>query len=113
MIYELREYVAVPGRIDELHARFADHTLDLFGKHNLPVVGFWTDVADPNRIIYLLSFADQDAQRAAWQAFQDDPVWQRVKQESEANGPIVSELHSRTMQATPYWAQAAAGTGQA
>jgi hypothetical protein len=103
MIYELREYVAAPGKIDALHARFADHTMDLFVQHNLTVAGFWTDVADPNRIIYLLTFADQDAQRAAWQAFQADPVWQRVKQESEADGVPLATIHSTTMQATPYW----------
>jgi len=30
MIHELREYVAVPGRAEDLHRRFADMTLHLF-----------------------------------------------------------------------------------
>lgn len=103
MIYELREYVAVEGRVDALHARFADHTMDLFDKHNLTVIGFWTDAEDKNRLVYLLAFTDADAQREAWQSFRGDPEWQRVKQESENNGPILAELHSRTLRAAPYW----------
>lgn len=110
MIYELREYVAVPGKIDALHARFADHTMDLFRKHGLPVIGFWTDVANPDRIVYLLAFTDRDAQRAAWQAFQNDEEWQRVKRESEADGPIAAKMLSTTLQSVPYWAASTTST---
>jgi hypothetical protein len=103
MIYELREYVAVPGRADALHARFADHTLGLFARHGMRVAGFWTDRADRDRVVYLLAFPDAEAQRAAWAAFQADPDWQRVKAESEADGKIVAEMHSRTLDRAPYW----------
>jgi hypothetical protein len=103
MIYELREYVAVPGKSAEMHARFAEHTLGLFEKHGLTVTGFWTDSADDARIFYLLSFPDVDAEARAWKLFQDDPEWKRVKTESEADGPIVAEMRSTTLTATPYW----------
>ena len=39
MIYELREYVAVPGKREAVHRRFAEGTLALFEKHGLDVVG--------------------------------------------------------------------------
>jgi NIPSNAP protein len=110
MIYELREYVAVPGKIDALHARFADHTMDLFRKHGLPVIGFWTDAANPDRIVYLLAFTDRDSQRAAWQAFQGDEEWQRVKRESEADGPIAATMLSTTLRSVPYWAATTTST---
>lgn len=103
MIYELREYVAVDGKAEKLHARFADHTLDLFARHGLDVAGFWTDAADDRRIVYLLRFPDQDARQRAWQAFHADPQWQAVKAASEADGPIVAELHTRDLAAVPYW----------
>jgi hypothetical protein len=103
LIYELREYVAVPGRAPVLHARFADHTLDLFARHGIDVVGFWSDQQDTDRIVYLLSFPDADAQRSAWAGFQNDPDWHRVKAESEADGKIVAEIYSRTLHRTPYW----------
>jgi hypothetical protein len=40
-VFELRTYTAKPGKIDELHARFRDHTLKLFEKHHMTVIGFW------------------------------------------------------------------------
>src|ERR1041384_1294485 len=61
MLLELREYVAAPGRAADLHARFADHTMALFAKHGMEVVGFWTDAEDEGRIIYLLRFASLEA----------------------------------------------------
>lgn len=103
MIYELREYVATPGAADRLNARFADHTLALFDRHGLNVAGFWTDAADPGRVVYLLTFPDEEAQRAAWQAFGADPEWKRVKAESESGGAIVAEMHSRNLVQAPYW----------
>ena len=40
MIYELRTYEVVPGRMPALHKRFAETTLGLFAKHGIKVVGF-------------------------------------------------------------------------
>ena len=39
--YELRTYVAAPGKLEDLHKRFRDHTIKLFKKHGMEVVGFW------------------------------------------------------------------------
>jgi hypothetical protein len=103
VIYELREYVAVPGAMPKLQARFADHTLALFQRHHMEVAGFWHDPKDENRLVYLLRFADEAALKQAWSAFQNDPEWQRVKAESEKDGPIVAELHSRILHPAPYW----------
>jgi hypothetical protein len=103
VIYELREYVAVPGRVEALHTRFAEHTLALFARHGLDVVGFWSDREDGDRLVYLLAFPDEAAQRSAWERFLADPEWRRVKADSEADGKIVAEMHSRTLDRTPYW----------
>lgn len=103
MLHELREYVAEPGRAADLHARFADHTLELFAKHGMEVVGFWTDASDEGRILYLLRFPSLAAKSAAWAAFQADPVWQQVKASSEAHGPIVASMASMVLAEVPYW----------
>ena len=42
MIYELRIYEAMPGRLAALNDRFANHTTGFFKKHSIHVVGFWT-----------------------------------------------------------------------
>jgi hypothetical protein len=103
VIFELREYVAAPGAAQRLHDRFATHTLGLFSRHGLEVVGYWTDREDESRIIYLLRFADEAARTAAWDAFQKDPEWKRVRAASEADGPIVAEMHSRVLASPDYW----------
>lgn len=103
MIYELREYVAAPGKTQALHRRFADDTLTLFGRHGITVIGFWADAADDSRIVYLLRFTDEEAQKRAWAAFQSDPQWQRTKAASEAGGPLAARMHSSTLTTTAYW----------
>lgn len=102
MIYELREYVAADGMADRLHARFADHTFELFARHGLELIGFWTDAEDPARIVYLLRFPDDAARREAWAGFRNDAKWQQVKAASEADGPIVAEMYSRVLTTPPY-----------
>lgn len=103
MIYELREYVAAPGKTELLHQRFADETLALFDKHGITVIGFWTDADDDSRIIYLLRFADEDTKKRAWAAFQSDPQWQHTKATSEADGPLAAHMHSSTLTTAAYW----------
>ncbi len=34
-LFELRTYTAAPGKLDDLHARFRDHTCKLFEKHGM------------------------------------------------------------------------------
>jgi hypothetical protein len=58
-VFELRTYTATPGNIDALHARFRDHTLKLFEKHHMTLIGFWkpTDAQQAKRqLVYLLAF---------------------------------------------------------
>jgi hypothetical protein len=37
-----------------------------------------------------------------WAAFQADPEWQKVKAESEKNGPLVDKIDNYFMDATSY-----------
>jgi hypothetical protein len=103
MIYELREYLAADGRGADLHRRFADHTLALFDRHDIPVAGYWTDQENPDRIIYLLRFPDKESRDRAWTAFGDDPEWQSVKQASETDGPITARVNSTLLVNPDYW----------
>lgn len=102
-IYELRIYQASPGRLEDLSARFRDHTVGLFEKHGMTNVGYWTpiDTAD-ERIIYVLSYPSMEARAASWQAFGADPEWQAARAASEANGPLVAGVASTFMQLADY-----------
>ena len=47
MIYELRVYHCVPGRLPDLVKRFDTLTLPLWKKHGIQQAGFWTTLIGP------------------------------------------------------------------
>ena len=104
MIYEYRVYEAMQGKMPDLNARFRDHTLKLFEKHGIKNIGYWTSaVGDYNdRLIYIVAFEDSAQRDRAWASFAQDPEWQRVVAESEANGPIVARLYNTLLAPTDY-----------
>ena len=42
MIYELRIYQCIPGKLPALLKRFETKTLDIWKKHGIRPTGFWT-----------------------------------------------------------------------
>ena len=104
-VFELRIYSATPGNLDNLHARFRDHTTRIFGNHGMKVVGYWTPTSEEeseNTLVYMLEHASQDAADASWRAFGQDPEWTRVAEASNANGQILGGIERRYMKATDY-----------
>lgn len=104
-IYELRTYYATPGKLENLLARFRDHTTKLFEKHGMQNIGYWVAADSPasqNTLIYVISHKDREAAKASWDAFRKDPVWVKAKDASEANGPIVEKVTSVFMNATDF-----------
>ncbi len=104
-VFELRTYTASPGNLDNLHARFRDHTLGIFANHDMKVVGFWSPTSEEeadDTLVYILEHASRDAANAAWRAFGQDPEWQRVAAASNANGEILANVERKYMTATDY-----------
>ena len=100
MLYELREYEVVPGRMPALVARFREHTLRLFEKHGLEVVFMTlTEVGDNsnNELVYILRFNSYQEMQERWAAFVVDPEWLKVRQESERDGPLVARVRRRLL----------------
>src|SRR5258708_5459308 len=87
LCYELRTYYAAPGKLDELHARFRDHTCKLFEKHDIQNLGYWVPLDNSEiKLIYLLAYPSREARDKSWKAFMADPDWQAAYKASEANG---------------------------
>ncbi|MBM4069801.1 MAG: NIPSNAP family protein [Planctomycetes bacterium] len=102
-IYEMRTYYAPDGRLDDLHARFRDHTVKLFDKHGMTSVGYWTPLDNKdNKLVYILAFPSRAAAKKSWARFVADPAWLAVKKETEAKGKIVAKVESVYLQATDY-----------
>jgi len=105
-LYELRTYYAMPGKLEDIHKRFRDHTMRIFAKHGMTVVNFWGPVykkdGAEDRLVYLLSFKNREERDAKWKEFATDPEWQKVSKESEANGKLVEKIDSVFLYQTDY-----------
>lgn len=104
-VYELRIYHVAPGKLPDLLARFRDHTIELFSRHGMKSVAYWTPLDEPeksNTLIYILHHPSREAAAANWKAFQDDPNWKSVREKSEANGKLVEKVDSTYMALTEF-----------
>jgi NIPSNAP len=105
-LLELRTYYAMPGKLEDIHKRFRDHTLQIFAKHGMTVVGFWGPVykkdGSEDRLVYMMSFKNREERNAKWKEFGSDPEWQKVSKESEANGKLVEKVESVFLYETDY-----------
>ena len=104
-VYELRTYTAPEGKLGELQARFRNHTRRIFDKHRMKSVGYWVPADAPasqNTLIYILEHQSRDEAKANWAAFQADPEWQKVANDSQVNGKIVAKVESVFMNATDF-----------
>lgn len=101
--YEMRIYYAAPGKLEELNARFQNHTTRLFEKYGMTNVGYWVPQDNPeNKLVYILSYPDKEAHDKAWKNFMDDPDWHKVYKASEVNGKLVDKVESIFMKRTDY-----------
>jgi hypothetical protein len=101
--FEMRTYYAAPDKLDELHARFRDHTCKLFEKHGIQNIGYWVPVDNPdNKLIYVLAYPSREARDKSWKAFMADPDWQTAYKASEAKGRLVTRFESIYLTATDY-----------
>jgi hypothetical protein len=104
--YEIRTYTAAPGKLEDLHARFRNHTMKIFKKHGMEVVGFWgpadKENGSGNKLVYVMAFPNREARDKAWQAFGADPEWKAAKDESEKNGRLAEKVESVILMATDY-----------
>src|SRR5882724_9944946 len=85
--FEMRIYYATPGKLDDLLARFRNHTTALFEKHGIVNIGYWLPLtSSENKLVYLLAYPSREAREKSWKEFGADPTWQEVAKESERNG---------------------------
>ena len=96
-VFEIRTYTAPPGKLDALKARFRDHTLKAFGRHNMTSIAYFIPQDAPlsdNTIIYVLAHPSREEAKKNWAAFSADPEWVKAKAESEKDGKIVEKATS-------------------
>jgi hypothetical protein len=103
-VYEMRVYYSPEGKLDDLHARFRNHTLKLFEKHGITNVGYFVPEGEnpEHKLVYFLSYPSREAREKSWKEFFADPDWQKAAKESEKNGRIVAKVESYFLEPTDY-----------
>jgi hypothetical protein len=104
MIYELRNYHCVPGKLPELLARFKNLTLPLWDRHQIRQAGFWTVVVGESSsdLIYMLAWETLAEREERWEKFLADPDWVRGRAASEENGPLVASVTNSLLRPTEF-----------
>ncbi len=104
MLYELRTYHCVPGRLPALVKRFETTTMRLFEKHGIRQLGFWTvAIGESNQdLIYILQWESLAQREKCFAAFQSDPEWIEARRKSEADGPLVASIANSILTPTAF-----------
>ncbi|MGI4940949.1 MAG: NIPSNAP family protein [Janthinobacterium lividum] len=104
MIYELRIYRCLPGRLPALLQRFETITLGLWEQHGIRPAGFWTTVIGESNqdLTYMLAWDSLAERETKWAAFQGDPEWIEKRAGTERDGQIVANITSSLLQPTGF-----------
>jgi len=110
-VFELRTYTATEGKLDNLNARFRDHTVKLFEKHGMTNWVYWNYLkgtkGDDAMLVYFITHASPDAAKKSFGAFAKDPDWVAARKASEekAGGSLTAAkdgVKSVYLKATDY-----------
>jgi hypothetical protein len=104
MIYELRVYHCMPGRLPDVMKRFETITLGIWERHGIRQAGFWTTLVGSSNqtLTYLIAWESLAERDTKWNAFQADPEWHAKRAATEANGPIVSSITNELLAPTSF-----------
>jgi hypothetical protein len=104
MIYEMRVYRCLPGRLPALLKRFETATLKIWEKHGIRQAGFFTTlIGESNQeLTYFLAWESLAEREKKWTAFQADPDWLDARSKSEADGQILANIVSQILTPTAF-----------
>jgi hypothetical protein len=83
-VFELRQYTLRPGQRDRLIGLFEREFVESQEALGIGLPGQFRDLDDPNRFVWLRSFADMAARAAALAAFYEGPVWRAHREAANA-----------------------------
>jgi len=94
MIYELRLYQPMPGKMPALLQRFESNTVKIWERMGIRLVGFWTTLVGQSnqQLTYMFAWESLAERERLWSAFLTDPEWRAVAATSERVGPFVQNI---------------------
>jgi hypothetical protein len=104
MIYELRVYRVVQGRIAALLTRFEHRTLPIMVRHGILQVGFWTTIVGRSEqyLTYLLAWESLAQPQEQWDVFESDAEWLAIRKSTEEDGPLIIDIESSLLRPTNF-----------
>lgn len=104
MIYEIRVYHCLPGRLPALLRRFESITLGYFARYGIRQAGFWTTLIGNSNssLTYMLAWESLAEREQKWTAFANDPEWVARRNESEKDAPIVASISNQILMPTGF-----------
>jgi hypothetical protein len=104
MIYELRTYRCMPGRMPALLSRIQNHTLASWEKHGIRQAGFWTTLIGESdqQLTYMLAWDSLAEREKRWAAFLADPERIANVAETEKDGPLVRNISNQLLAPTAF-----------
>jgi hypothetical protein len=104
VIYEVREYVAVPGRLEAVIDLFTSATVPMLAKHGMELVSAGRTMIGEHswgELVYTLRFDDLADLERKWNAMLADPEWIAALSAAEAGGPLFATMRRRILDASP------------
>src|SRR5579871_3339272 len=104
VIYEMRVYRCLPGRLPALLKRNETTVPKIWAKHGIRQAGFFTTLigASNQDVTYFLAWESLAERERKWTAFVSDPEWIAARNQSEADGPIVANMASQFLTPTAF-----------
>lgn len=105
MIYELRIYTVVPGRLLDTVDRFRDHVVPLFDRHGIDNRGRWIATAGPKGpcFVYLLAYRSLEKRAEQWACFGNDPDWIAVRDRTAGREELTERSERVLIAPNPAW----------
>jgi hypothetical protein len=104
MLYELRKYEVLPGKLPPLLNRFDTFTIHKWAEYGIRPIGFFTPQigAANNLLIYILGWESAEERVTKFGKWQADPERARVWEETEKDGPLIRRVGNLLMQPTAF-----------
>ena len=103
MIYEMRTYEAMPGKLRPLVRRFGEITHAMFLQYGFRPVGYWTEaIGDNTKLHYMLAWEDDAERVSKWATFIEAPERIAAFAETERDGLLVAKITSALWQITDF-----------
>ena len=106
MLYELRTYHAMPGRLPDLNRRFAEITNGISSRSTISrwsASGTTSELGgSSDQLIYMLAYDSLADREKKWSGFFADKDRLAKFAETEKNGPLLRRLTAHILRPTAY-----------